>query len=144
MLPPASCAVCLFQSGMRDGFLSQPPSCWWGWCEVSSSGAGLARMEFLAWWMILRVLSSHVWRGWLRARADWRLDWILGLWDRTLNALTINRLCHHFFTHLRSFPFASARFDFFCGLKSCSLTAMAAFLIPFLHLKVAEKSKLFT
>lgn len=68
-----------WQFGMRHSFLSQPLSCWWCGCEVSSSGAGLASLgrshskdgNFSVWWMILRLLSLHVWVSWLRAWEDW-------------------------------------------------------------------------
>lgn len=72
---PASQAVCLFQPGMRYGFLFTA-------CKLLTrfSGVRCHRAERLgedggafffslsAWWMIRLVLNSHVWRGWLRAQ----------------------------------------------------------------------------
>ena len=93
-----------WQFGTRHSFLSQPLSCWWCWCEVSSSGAGLARrgpshsadgnfsvMNDFVRIELTRVTELIESSGGLTGRLN------IGLRDWTSNALTVNWLCHHFF-----------------------------------------------
>lgn len=59
------------------------------------AGLVLARTDVSVWWMIPCEQSSHVWRHWLRASGGLTGRLNIGLWDWTLNALTINWLCRY-------------------------------------------------
>lgn len=90
---------------------SQPLSrCWW-WCEVSSSGAGLASrgpsrgedgnfcvMNDFARIELTRVTELIESLGGLTGRLN------IGPSDWALNALTINWLCRHFFLQIPNSP----------------------------------------